>query len=81
MKLLKWMITTTLYLNFETLKSFFDLLLCLDCGKNKLNNNLEMSMSFSYQLNSACEACSWSYGRYISKYVENEVIKGLPRQM
>ena len=27
-------------INFETLKSFSDLVVCPDCGKKKLNNNL-----------------------------------------
>ena len=68
-------------INFETLKSFSDLVVCLDCGKNKLNNNSEMGMGFSYELNLACEACNWNYRGYTSKYVEKEVIIGFPRQM
>ena len=71
-------------INFETLKSFSDLVVCPNFGKNKLNNNLEMSMAFIYELNLVCEdceACSWSYRGYTSKYVEKEVIKRFPRQM
>ena len=68
-------------INFKTLKSFSDLVVCPDCGKNKLNNNLEMGMGFSYELNCACGACNWSYREYTSKYVEKEVIIGFPRQM
>ena len=66
-------------INFKKLKSFSDLVVCQDCGKNKLNNNLEMGMGFSYELNCACEACNRSYRGYISKYVEKEVIIGFPR--
>ena len=71
-------------INFETLKSFSDLVVRPNFGKNKLNNNLEMSMAFIYELNlvcEVCEACNWSYRGYTSKYVEKEVIKRFPRQM
>ena len=61
--------------------AFSDLVVCPDCGKNKLHNNLEMGMGFIYELNLACEACNWNYRGYTSKYVEKEVITGFPRQI
>ena len=64
MKLLNSMI-----INFEILKSFFDLVVC---EKTKLNNNLEMRIGFSYGFKLACKEYNWGYSRYTSKHVEKE---------
>ena len=63
----------SIIISFEILKSFFDLVVCQDCGeKGKLNDNLEKRMGFSCEIKLACKTCNWSYRRCTPEHVEKE---------